>query len=447
MGCLRTNAAAATACLILLIAGSPAVVFAQNMDCSIIFPANPLTAEGLATPYQLIATDPANGPCNEGNADQSAFVQAAIFDPATHQISVYNPLVIDYGTQPAVPPVIPTLPAHAIVALWFGFNGNNLTQRTLAVNPTTLTDNHCVNGTRGSVFGQFSYCNAVAFFAATNGAIDRRLLHVPHRGMGNDGRLCPTVRSFSIVDQDQSDNLPVTYLVTPDGLFAQNTAANVSSLIGAKKFGNPSDNGLLDRFVDPSLSCTPWKGADLADPGQTLPALPLNELQARSHVFYQALIPAGDPMVLDNQGNPSLAKLNLYRRGVDQPEVRWLGQASTAAYCHSMMHQQTNALLRRETQLTAAPSPVASLGSNLFTFMAARLVGSYQILNCESFGVKNRVTVTTDANGVAIGATINLPAAGGGRASAAAQLSSAGVTTEDPSDDQDSDASSNSEPN
>jgi len=103
MGCLRTNAAAATACLILLIAGSPAVVFAQNMDCSIIFPANPLTAEGLATPYQLIATDPANGPCNEGNADQSAFVQAAIFDPATHQISVYNPLVIDYGTQPAVP--------------------------------------------------------------------------------------------------------------------------------------------------------------------------------------------------------------------------------------------------------------------------------------------------------------------------------------------------------
>jgi hypothetical protein len=330
--------------------------------------------------------------------------------------------------------VVPTLPANAVVALWFGFNGNNLTQRTLAVNPATLTDNHCVNGIRGSVFGQFSYCNAVAFFAAANAAIDRRVLHVPHRGMGNDGRLCPTVRSFSIVDQDQSDNLPVTYLITPDGLFAQNTAANASSLIGAKKFGNPSDNGLLDRFVDPSLDCAPWKGGDLADPGQTLPALPLNELQARSRVFFQALIPAGDPMVLDNQGKPNLAKLNLYRRGVDQPEVRWLGQASTAAYCHSMMHQQSNALLRRQTQLTNAPSPVASLGSNLFTFMAARLLGSYQILNCESFGVKNHVTVTTDANGVAIGATINLPTAVGGRASAAAQPETA--------DDQDSDSSS-----
>src|SRR5882724_6324061 len=111
MGCLRTNAAAATACLILLVAGSPAVVFAQNMDCSIILPANPLTAEGLATAYELIATDPANGPCNEGNSNQSAFVQAAIFDPATREISVYNPLVIDYGTQPALPPVVPTLPA------------------------------------------------------------------------------------------------------------------------------------------------------------------------------------------------------------------------------------------------------------------------------------------------------------------------------------------------
>src|SRR5882757_7349205 len=183
MGYPRMYTVAATACLILLVAGSPAVAFAQSMDCSIIFPANPLTAEGLATPYQLIATDPTNGPCNEANSGQSAFVQAAIFDPATHQISVYNPLVIDFGTQPAVPPVIPTLPANAVVALWFGFNGNNLTQRTLAINPTTLTDSHCVNGTLGSVFGQFSYCNAVAFFAATNAAIDHGLLRAPRRGL------------------------------------------------------------------------------------------------------------------------------------------------------------------------------------------------------------------------------------------------------------------------
>jgi len=202
--------------------------------------------------------------------------------------------------------------------------------------------------------------------------------------------------------------------MTPDGLFAQNTAANAATLVGAKKFGNPSDNGLLNRFVDPALGCTPWKAADLADPGQTVPALPLNELQARYRVDFQALIPAGDPMVLDNNGNPSLAKLNLYRQGVDQPQVRWLGQASTAAYCYSRMRQQSAALLRRQTQLTGASSPVASLGTNLFTFMAARLAASYDILGCQSFGVRNRVTVTTDSNGVATAATITPPTSRGG---------------------------------
>jgi len=48
--------------------------------------------------------------------------------------------------------------------------------------------------------------------------------------------------------------------------------------------------------------------------------------------------------------------------------------------------------------------------------MAARLVGSYQILSCESFGVQNHISVTTDGDGVATGATINLPTAGGRRA-------------------------------
>ncbi len=36
----------------------------DNMNCTLIVPANPLSAQGLATPYQLTATNPANGPCN-----------------------------------------------------------------------------------------------------------------------------------------------------------------------------------------------------------------------------------------------------------------------------------------------------------------------------------------------------------------------------------------------
>ena len=97
-----------------------------NTNCTLIVPANPLTAQGLATPYQLTATDPAAGPCNEANANQTAFVQGAVLDPATGQISVYNPLVIDAGTQAAVTPTVPTLPAGAVVGIWFGFNGTTL---------------------------------------------------------------------------------------------------------------------------------------------------------------------------------------------------------------------------------------------------------------------------------------------------------------------------------
>src|SRR5262249_19740472 len=74
---------------------------AVNGDCTLIVPAQPLTAQGLATPYQLVATNPENGPCNEANAAQAAFVQAAVIDPATGKLAIYDPLVVDKGTQPA----------------------------------------------------------------------------------------------------------------------------------------------------------------------------------------------------------------------------------------------------------------------------------------------------------------------------------------------------------
>src|SRR5436190_18961256 len=76
----------------------PVTALAQavpNPDCTLIVPIAPLTAVGLATPYQLVATDAAKGPCHQLNADQSASVQGAILDPATRATSTYTPLVID----------------------------------------------------------------------------------------------------------------------------------------------------------------------------------------------------------------------------------------------------------------------------------------------------------------------------------------------------------------
>src|SRR5712691_552577 len=80
---------------------------APNPDCALIVPANPLTAQGLATPYQLLAANPKNGPCHQANPVQSAFIQAAVVDPATGKISIYNPLVTDKRRQPAKAPVVP----------------------------------------------------------------------------------------------------------------------------------------------------------------------------------------------------------------------------------------------------------------------------------------------------------------------------------------------------
>src|SRR2546425_9064955 len=62
---------------------------ALNLDCALIVPSNPLSAQGLATPYQFVATNTANGACHESNTAQAAFVQGAVLDPVTGQISVY----------------------------------------------------------------------------------------------------------------------------------------------------------------------------------------------------------------------------------------------------------------------------------------------------------------------------------------------------------------------
>ncbi|HEY6286698.1 MAG TPA: hypothetical protein VIX20_13625, partial [Ktedonobacteraceae bacterium] len=242
-------------------AGGAATV---NMDCTLIVPLHPLTAQGLATPFQLTATDPNQGPCNESNPNQAVFVQGAVIDPATGHIAIYNPLVVDKGTQPAIAPVVPQLPPGGIVALWGGGNDNNTTLRGIQ---GSLGQGHCVNGVNGSIFGQVWYCNAPAFFQAANQAIAAGKLVPPPLGKAKDGLTCPTVRDFSVVDQDQSDNVTADYLVTGTGQTAQMTAANVAALPNATKAANGSDNRLLDSFIDAALGCTPWMAPDLADPG------------------------------------------------------------------------------------------------------------------------------------------------------------------------------------
>ncbi|WP_063774304.1 hypothetical protein [Streptacidiphilus rugosus] len=352
---------------------------APNADCALLVPADPLSATGLATPYRLTATDPAKGPCHEADAAQSAFVQATVLDPATGALSVYNPLVVDRGTRPARTPVRPKLPARAVVALWFGFNGDNLTLRG------PLSSGRCVNGTPGSIFGQFAYCNAPAFFAGARAAERTGRLKVPPLGTGRDGAPCPSTRDFGVVDQDQSDNVTSAYLATADGRTAQRTTRNAAALGNhASTILNGSDNLLLTAFVDPPLGCTPWTAPDLADPGQQTTSLALDELQAAADQRAPvALVPLNDPMVLGHSGAASRVKTNLYRVGVGQPLLghgAGTDPGSAKVYCANL-GQVGAARLRTDRQFfTGAVSPQD--GQDLLAFLTDRLSASLTNLGC-----------------------------------------------------------------
>lgn len=407
---------------LLIILGAGAFVYIQqrlsshaaavNANCSLRVPNQPLTAQGLATPYQLFATDQGQGPCNEANANQSAFVQAVIFDPATNTLSAYEPLVIDRGTQPAIAPVVPQLPQGAIVGLWFGFNG------TFLHLTGDKAGGFCVNGRHGSDFGQFAYCNAPQFFHAVNAAIQAGKLAVPPIGTANDGQLCLTTRSFALVDMDQSDNVQTRYLANGEGQTAQLSDANAAQLQNATTLGNPSDNALLSRFVDPALGCQAWQIPDLVNNGTMTATLATDELQAAANQQSPvALIPSGDEMVLVNN-NPSLAKVNAYRIGVDQMPAATANDASTTTYCTDIINIALPRLQfdMKTFQNQASPDGGAAANS-LFTFLANRLNVTLGAdgLNCVGLlNIKNPVTLTTDGNGVVTGATLTITGTGTG---------------------------------
>uniref|UniRef100_UPI003F497ECD hypothetical protein n=1 Tax=Pseudonocardia sp. CA-138482 TaxID=3240023 RepID=UPI003F497ECD len=330
-------------------------------------PPSPLSAQGLATPYELTATDRRQGPCNEANAAQSAFVEATIIDKATGQLSVYRPLVIDRGTRPAVAPVVPTLPAGAVVGIWFGYQGNVL---------TLAHAGGCVNGFFRSEFGQFAYCNAFAFFQAAHNAVRAGQLTVPPLGTAKDGQPCPTTRDFSVVDQDQSDNVITRYVAEPGGQIRQDTGAPLAP--GEQFLTNGSDNGLLQNFIRPALGCPAFTAPDQTAGGAQAASLALDELQAEQQGAPVALVPPADPMVLLND-HRNLIKTNLYRLGTDQALTF---KDNSADYCRQL--QLVGApRLQLDKQFTGGqPSPDIAVAPDLFTFLQQRFTATLQNLGC-----------------------------------------------------------------
>ena len=405
------SAAASAAASPAATAAAPAAA-AANVSCDIVVPANPLTAQGLATPFQLTGPNgmtPAQSGCTMANfANLGAFVQATILNPATGALSVYEPLVITQGTTAAVAPVVPTLPQGAVVTIDFGFNGTNLTQ--VGATRNALRQGNCVNGLNGSIFGQVSFCNGTQFFQAAFQAEQQGKLTIPALGTtATTGQPCLSTRSFDMIDQDQSDNVTTTYLLTANGQTAQFNAANKAAMAGAQPINNGSDNMLLDGVHRPDHRVHAIRGAGpvpgrrdghLAGPGRAVrgqePGGPRSPWCRRTTRWSWSTTPSARP-------RPTSTAATSASRPSATPTTRRTARRTTAR-TWSTSRPRSWPTTRR---CSHAATPVPGTGNNLLTFMANRLNMSFTNLNCQNFGLKNPVTVTLDGNGAAIAATFN----------------------------------------
>jgi hypothetical protein len=402
---------------------TPVTTLTANLNCDIIVPANPLSARGLATPYQLTGTGgmtPAKSGCQMSNAVKvGAFVQATILDPATGALSVYDPLVVTQGTKPAVLPSVPTIPADAVVTIDFGFNGKDLFQ--VGATAATLADANCVNGQAGSIFGQVSFCNGINFFNAVQRDEREGLLKVPSPGTsdkiipsGGDmgtGEMCPVTRNFEVADPDSNDNVTAGYLLNPlTGQTAQDTTANAGNMAGPRLLLSRGSSTLLDQFLDPVLGCTPFRAPDLGNNDLPTTSPVLDEILSGAYQpKIAALVPENDEMVLNGDGKFDAAKTDSYREELGQAPISSQNNKTSdpEMYCRNIVDTQTPFLAANRTLLSTGQSPATAVGDNLLTFMANELNMSFTSLACHNFGLTDPVTITRDGAGAAVAATFN----------------------------------------
>jgi len=322
---------------------------ANSLNCTLIAPANPLSAKGLATPWQL------GDGCSEANPNEEAFVEATILAP-NGKLAVYDPLVITQGSTAAVTPTAPVIPRGSQVIINAGFNGNNL-----VLEGAGAFQGRCIDAFGNSIIAQTSACNAAAFYADANAQIARGRLKVPALATGTDGQTCESTESFSLIDQDQSDNVISEYLLNGNGQTAQDSVANKNAMGGATVLANGSDDGLLAHFVDPALGCTPFMATDTTSPNGMDSSQALNALSARQNqAGTRALLPVNDPQLLV-AGQFSIGKTNTYRMETDQPLLARNANKNqnAATYCQNMVNIQPGKLqldMAKEVRFSRAPS-------------------------------------------------------------------------------------------
>ena len=214
---------------------------------------------------------------------------------------------------------------------------------------------------------------------------------------------------------DQSNNVDTTYSLINGKVLAQNTPANAKANPGAEELTNGSNNALVNDFLAPALRCTLLTSNSLTTPSGKSASLTINELQAgfSPPAAGPALVPLNDDFtVINNNGviTQSLAKTNLYRAGVGQPQAQSVAGASGTAYCKSYAASGIF-VAQQQALFSSKTSPALAVANNLFTFMAQRFAASFgpvPALGCTTiFGIAAPITLTTDVNGVVTAARID----------------------------------------
>jgi hypothetical protein len=266
------------------------------------------------------------------------------------------------------------------------------------------------------IFGQFAYCNAIAFFLQAKNLIAAKSIVPPPLGTAIDGQPCPTTRDFFVVDQDQSDNVCTVYLVA-NGKVAQNTTTNFRNNPNAMFLTNGSDNRLI-LAIDQAIGCKPWTAPDASDPtfgaNVMLPASGLNELHADFWQQNPALVPLNDAMAKVNNG-PSLAKVNAYRQGCGQVPAATGSDADQVNYCFNMYLTFPLRLLKLMGSLVNFPSPDPNAADSLYTFLGQRWVAAFgdQNLGCfDKLQIPRAlppIRLNVNANGLTVGVIVTPP--------------------------------------
>jgi len=389
-------------------ADAAAAAPATGKNCVLQVPQNALST-GLSKPWFVSGCDQITTP---------TFVECTIVDSATGAFSVYSPLVTDAGGVEGtdfLAPVVPKLSGNAVVGCWIKTNGLTV---TLKDTNGSLKAADCVNGVADAgIFGQFAACNAANFFSAVQTVETNGLLKISPLGFSpKTKKQCYTSRSFDVVDQDQSDNVITTYLLSSNKkVIAQKNAANLAKLhemTGAVPVDlDNADDNLLDGFLDVALECLPFKAPDLVQGGKALVgSLALNEIQASlSQMPPIALVPPQDPMVLDSAGKPNLKKQNAYRVLVNQlPGTGTLTEQT--AYCQNLLNNGFSSLITDSPFTMDLPSPDLTKATDLYTFLGQRLQTTWIKLKCPALtGIPSPVTVQRNSHGVAISLTFNTP--------------------------------------